>query len=82
VVDDSYLENVRARLRAATPGPWISFDEKRDQTSGSSFIQTGSDDLYISGGSLADQDFIAASRQDVEMLLDEIMRLRAIQSNQ
>jgi hypothetical protein len=60
--------------------------EGRDQVSGASFIQTSTQDIYISsedyigggGHFCADQDFIAHARQDVPMLIDEILRLRKI----
>ena len=74
-----YLEEVRKRCEAATPGPWISFIEGRDHTSGDSVIVRGinrsEEDLYLTGGTDADQDFIAHARQDITMLLDEIDRL-------
>ena len=53
------LEAIRARYEAAKPGPWKSFVEGRDHTSGSSFIQTTGEDLEISGATAMDQDFIA-----------------------
>jgi hypothetical protein len=64
-------------LRAAAPGPWKSFVEGRDHTSGSSFIATPGSDIELTGATAADQDFIAHARQDVPRLLDEIRRLRA-----
>jgi hypothetical protein len=59
--------------------------EGRDHWSGDSFIMVGSEDergedIYITVGtqpaSMADQDFIAAARQDIERLLREVERLR------
>jgi hypothetical protein len=49
--------------------------EGRDHPSGSSFIMTQGEDIYLTGASFADQDFIAGSRQDIPRLLDEIERL-------
>ena len=71
------LNEIETRHLAASPGPWRSFIEGRDHTSGDSFIQTQGDDIYLTGASQADQDFIAAARQDIPMLLAEVRRLRA-----
>lgn len=71
------LDQIEARLRAATPGPWKSFVEGRDHTSGSSFIQTPDSDIESCGATAADQDFIAHARQDLPRLLAEVRRLRA-----
>jgi hypothetical protein len=78
---DIELEAIRRRCENATRGPWRSFVEGRDHTSGSSFIMTGSDedrgnDIELSGATTADQDFIAHARQDVPFLLAEIARLK------
>jgi hypothetical protein len=77
----SELEEIRQRCDDATSGPWTSFVEGRDHTSGSSFIMTGNgsnrgNDIELSGATTADQDFIAHARQDIPRLLDEIARLR------
>jgi len=80
-LSDAELDEIEARARAATPGPWTSFVEGRDHQSGSDFIMTGPDtnrgeDIELLGATAADQDFIAASRQDVPRLVAEIRRLR------
>jgi hypothetical protein len=75
-LDDAELEAIRRRCKQATPGPWRSFVERRDQISGSDFIQTDGDDIYMTGATTADQDFIAHARQDIPRLLDEIARLK------
>jgi hypothetical protein len=75
-LSDKYLEQVERRLRVATAGPWISFVEGRDHTSGSNFIRTSGDDIELLGGSVANQDFIAHARQDVPLLLAEVRQLR------
>ncbi len=75
-VTDEYLQGVENRARAATPGPWISFVEGRDHTSGSSFVRTQGEDIEFSGATTADQDFIANARQDIPLLIAEIRRLR------
>jgi len=41
VLSDDELGKMLARADAATPGPWKSYVEGRDHTSGSSFIMTG-----------------------------------------
>lgn len=77
------IEQIRERCNAATPGPWVSFVEGRDHTSGSNFIMTGEglnrgNDIELSGATTADQDFIAHARQDIPRLLAEIARLRKL----
>lgn len=79
---DKELEEIRLRCEAATPGPWVSFIEDRDHSSGSSFIMTGEGesrgtDIELTGATVADQDFIAHARQDIPKLLHEIERLKA-----
>jgi hypothetical protein len=74
-------QKIRERCDAATPGPWKSFIEGRDHTSGSSFIMTGrpgsrGNDIELSGATDADQDFIAHAREDIRLLLEEIDRLK------
>jgi hypothetical protein len=78
---DAEIKVIDARCAAATLGPWISYIEGRDHTSGSSFIKTGTaesrgEDIELSGATTADQDFIAHARQDVPRLLEEIAWLR------
>ena len=71
------LLRILARCNAATPGPWRSYLEGRDHTSGSDFIRTGGKgDIELSGATHADQDFIAAARQDLPLLIEEVFRLR------
>ena len=82
ILSDAELEGMRKRCELATPGPWKSFVEGRDHTSGSSFIMTGiggsrGEDIELSGATPADQDFIAHARQDIPRLLAEIRRLKA-----
>lgn len=70
-----WVRVIEERVNAATAGPWISFVDGRDFTSGSSFIRTSSNDIELIGATVADQDFIAHSRQDVLMLIQEVRRL-------
>jgi hypothetical protein len=77
-------------------GPWESFVEGRDHVAGDDFIRTGwpdskAPDIYVSFVYAAtpgqvpagadDLDFIAAARQDVPRLVDEIRRMRRGQSH-
>jgi hypothetical protein len=85
MLSEEELLEIEARLGAASPGPWKSFVEGRDHTSGSDFIMTGegasrSKDIELSGATIADQDFIAAARQDVLRLLVEVRRLQRMVS--
>lgn len=82
-LSEEELDSIRSRANAARLGIWRSFVEGRDHTSGSSFIQVGEGehrgtDIELIGATTADQDFIAASRQDVPKLLDEIEALKAM----
>jgi len=72
------IEAIKARYEQATAGPWKSFIEKRDEFSGSDFIQTEGEDIYLTGATDADHDFIAHARQDIPRLIAEIERLRGI----
>jgi hypothetical protein len=79
---EEYLHAIRNRCNAATSGPWISYIEGRDHTSGDNVIVRGEggreNDLYLTGGTTADQDFIAGARQDIPQLLEEIDRLKKL----
>ncbi len=77
------LDNIRNLYNKARPGPWVSHIEGRDHTSGCNFIMIGHGssrmtDIELSEATVADQDFIAASRQLIPELLDEIERLRSL----
>jgi hypothetical protein len=75
---DDDLRQIAARCELATAGPWRSWIEGRDHTSGSSFIATTGEDIEMVATNAADQDFMAAARQDVPSLLAEVIRLRAL----
>lgn len=89
VLSDEELDAMAARCAAASPGPWTSFVEGRDQCGGDDFIRVSDadnePDMYVSRAeagsvrpaSTADLDFIAAARQDVAALIAEVRRLRA-----
>jgi hypothetical protein len=71
---------IEARHGLAAPGEWKSLVEGRDMWSGSSFIQRDGgrgEDLYLSGGTTEDQDFIANAHQDIPRLVAEVRRLGA-----
>jgi hypothetical protein len=78
----SELMKIAKRCENATKGPWVSYIEGRDHTSGSNFIRTQGEDIELIGASDADQDFIAHARQDIPCLIDEIIRLRMAINNQ
>lgn len=74
------IEAIKTRLAKVSSGPWKSFIEGRDHTSGSNFIMVGTDedrvsDIELIGATNDDQDFIAAARQDIPRLIQEIERL-------
>lgn len=71
----SEIAKMKERYEHATPEPWKSYIEGQDQTSGSSFIMTKEEDIYLQGASVANLDFIAHARQDIPRLVAEIERL-------
>lgn len=87
---DAEIVAIKQRYQATSIAPWVSFIEGRDCESGSSFIMTGiakgddiwgenrGEDIYLTGATNADQDFIAHARQDIPMLIAEIERLRQL----
>jgi len=79
-VSEDEIAEIKRRCAAATPGPWTSYVEGREQMSGSDFIKTGGEDIYLTGATAADQDFIAHARQDVPKLVAEVKRLEKLLS--
>ena len=75
-LSDEEIADMKTRLAKATLGPWKSYVESRDHACGSDFIMTGGEDVYLTGATVADQDFIANARQDIPKLIAEIERLR------
>ena len=76
-LDVDEIAQIQGRCDRASPGPWRSMLEGRDQTNGGSFIMTGpraqrGTDIELSGATPDDQDFIAHARQDVPRLLSEL----------
>lgn len=83
IISDDELNIIEMRAKLARPGPWKSFVEGRDHFSGSSFIMTGLDDergedIELTGATTEDQDFIAAARQDVVKLIEEVRALKTL----
>ena len=77
---------LRTLTANASPAPWRSMIEGRNHHAGDSFIMIGreddrDEDLYLtrdSGpASSADHDLVAAARNYIDVLLDEIEFLRA-----
>jgi len=82
-INNKELDEIRLRCDAATPGPWVSYVEGRDHSSGSNFIMSGEgesrgEDIELTGATIADQDFVAHARQDVLALISEVERLRKL----
>src|SRR5258705_13553867 len=85
---DQEFHEIKKRVESATKGPWKSYIQGRDHSSGSNFIMTGiedgkdiwsksrGEDIQLSGATIDDQDFIANARQDIPKLLEEILRLK------
>jgi len=71
------LDEIERRCAATTPGPWQSMVEARGRFSGSDFIQTGGNDIYLTGATMADQDFMASAKQDIPLLIAEVRSLQA-----
>ena len=48
-MDINEINDIKERCEKATPGPWKSYIEGRDHTSGSSFIRTAGEDIELTG---------------------------------
>lgn len=75
-LSEQELDEIERRVSAATAGPWQAFIEGRDGLGFDSFIRTGGEDIYLTGATDADRDFIAAARQDIPRLLAAIRALK------
>lgn len=87
------MNEIEKRCNKATKGIWKSYIEGRDHSSGDSFIMTGikgdediwnedrGPDIYLTGATEFDQDFIANARQDIPKLLAEIKKLKSKNSD-
>jgi len=77
LLTDEELLAIKMRCEQASPEPWKAYIEARDEFSGSDFIQTGGEDIYLNpGASMADHEFIAHARQDIPRLIAEVEQLR------
>jgi hypothetical protein len=84
-VSDTELDELRRLSAQAAPAPWRAMVEGRDHAAGDSFIMIGHDDdrdedMYVtrdSGpASASDLDFIAAARNYLPRLIEELADLR------
>ncbi len=71
------LDKIQTLCDRASPGPWRAWIEGRDHAGGGSFIQTGAEDIELSGATEADHDLIACAREALPRLVEELRRLRA-----
>lgn len=78
------LEEIEARVNAATPGPWEWEDTERQRwgvTAKGLVANKGdvihADDFYLDGKE-RDLDFISHSRDDIPFLLDKLKRAQEI----
>ena len=62
-LSEDEMSQIKLRSEQATLGPWKSYIEGREAMSGSDFIMTGGEDIYLTGATKADQDFIANARK-------------------
>lgn len=82
MITEQELNAIELRANRAQQGPWKAYIENRDHESGDNFIMTGEfdsssrgEDIYLSGATDADHDFIAHARQDIPRLIQEIRLL-------
>lgn len=75
---DKELDEISDRCERASLGPWKAWLEGRDHASGSNIVQTGREDIEMSGALPEDYDFIAHARQDIPHLVAEVRRLREL----
>jgi hypothetical protein len=76
-MSDKELQEILDRCNKSTKGPWVSMIEDRDHFSGSSFIKTGGEDIYILNPLFDNNlNFIANAKQDIPKLIEEIKSLK------
>jgi len=68
------LAEIRARVDAASPGPWEKYEKDLVRDAGDVY---GLVSLTFADAREKNADFIAAARTDVPWLLDECERLRS-----
>ena len=57
-MENDKIRAIKEKCDKATQGPWISFVEGRDHTSGCSFIRTAGEDIELTGATTDDQDLL------------------------
>lgn len=78
-LDGGEFNAIYKRSIKATGGPWRFMLEGRNHSSGSDFIMTDGEDLYLGVGTpIDDWEFVANARQDIPKLLAEIQRLQSL----
>ena len=62
-VTDNEFEEIKQRCEHATSGPWKSYIEGSEIMSGSDFILTQGEDIYLTGAIVSNRDFMTQARQ-------------------
>jgi len=87
---ESELMKIENRLSKSTAGKWVPMIEGITHDSGSDFIMTNAmncndsanpnrgQDIELLGGTSDDVIFIAHAKQDIQMLIREIRKLRSM----
>ena len=80
MTNNNKLREIKKRLSNIRPFPWKSYIEGRDHQSGDSFIMVQTkdgreEDLYLTGATDNEQDFIAHAPEDISFLIEEIEKL-------
>lgn len=70
------LQEIRARLDAATPGPWEVWENGTMVCAPDRDAPGAYHDIALAFSSLGDQHLIAHAPADIAWLLDEVERLR------
>jgi hypothetical protein len=78
---DQQLNDIEARAQAATPGPWERDDDYGPtffaNTSGEYLQGVGDFNFGVGEQAEADEEFVKHAREDVDVLVAEVRRLRA-----
>lgn len=74
------INDIKERLSKLRSLSWKSYIEGRDHEAGDSFIMVGEgdnrgEDIYLTGATDDEQDFIAHAPEDISFLLKEIEKL-------
>jgi hypothetical protein len=77
-LESGELGAIARRAARATPGPWQFALEGRNHRGGEDVVNTADNDIYLTGATIDDCDFIAQARQDVPKLVAEIERLNSL----